>query len=472
MNFKFDSGSKIILLLTILFALPILMNGIYYQDDILRSLTGVDGSWNDRGRLLSTAVLVALGFGGDFLVNLFPFTYIIAVIVLAMSSIILYNRFAIERSILSGVAFSLFSLNPFLLQNLSYQFDSLPMMLSIFFATVPFSVYFTEKKIHHRMILTIACLIISLSLYQIAINIFISLSAIEIIHSIYKSNYSTASIKRALEKVFLLIVSMLIYLKSITPFLSQTIPTKIIENTAYFHINLNKYLEILNPLDTNPFHMAWGIPIILSCIALALMVYKIIINNNKFSMRFYLISLIALSFIIVIFSIFGPFILIQNTVVQPRVMMGLSGLMVLVAFLCSTIKTRFPIAILLIPPVVLSLSISSAFGNASKSQRNLEDKVFFDIANNIPESWKSGDIYVYGQISTTQAAKMEIKRFPIIKRLTVPLYDWTGMLMLGHYDVRSRIDNPNSFNKYRGDIIIDKNNYTLEHGKRNIVILK
>lgn len=122
---KFDSGCWVISLITALFVLPILLSGVLYQDDILRAANG-EAYWGVLGRPLSDVVVMSLGFGSGFVVDSFPLSLILAGTFLGASSVILYCRFAISRGIASGLVFSLFSLSPFFLQNLSYHFDSSP----------------------------------------------------------------------------------------------------------------------------------------------------------------------------------------------------------------------------------------------------------------------------------------------------------------------------------------------------------
>ncbi|QKJ17459.1 hypothetical protein [Yersinia kristensenii] len=116
-------------------------------------------------------------------------------------------------------------------------------------------------------------------------------------------------------------------------------------------------------------------------------------------------------------------------------MMGLSSVMLIAGFLSTTLNYRIISVIACIPPVVLSLSLSSAYGNASKSQRSLEEKVFYDITTSIPESWGGYKIYLSGNMKVSQTAEMEFRRFPALKLMVMPLNSWSGMVMLKHYGI-------------------------------------
>ena len=181
---KLDSGGWAIATVTALFILPIMLSGIFYQDDILRSANG-EPYWGALGRPLSDVVVMALGFGSGYVIDAFPFSLILAGALLCSSSLILYSRLALHRGLSSGIAFSLFSLSPFFLQNLSYRFDCFPMMLGVFLAVLPYSVIVSSLRLWMRVAASTVCLVMALSLYQATINIFLSICAIEIIYLLY-----------------------------------------------------------------------------------------------------------------------------------------------------------------------------------------------------------------------------------------------------------------------------------------------
>ncbi|WP_267248957.1 glucosyltransferase domain-containing protein [Yersinia sp. Marseille-Q5920] len=475
-RYLFDSGSKAIAIITALFSLPILLSGILYQDDILRSANG-EAYWGALGRPLSDVVVMGLGFGSDFVVNLFPLTLILATTLLAASSIILYNRFAIKRDITTGIAFSLFSLSPFFLQNLSYQFDSFPMMLGVFFSVLPYSILVQKVGLVSRVFLSAIMIIASLCLYQATVNIFIAICAIEIIFNIRSTGSGIVAAKAVINRGLSLILALIIYLKIIVPiYVAKSVNSDLIFKASNpiesLRNNINRFAAIVESLNNTAFIYAWAIALFVATIAIFSISLKIIKNNESLKSKIISIILIMSSILVSIFSVAGPFLFIDKTVVAPRVMMGMPGLMLLVGYLCTLIDKKIISIVACIIPVTLSLSLSSAYANASKSQRALEDKVFYQIASEIPKSWFKSKMYITGQVSTSQATSMEFKRFPVLKWMITPLYSWSGMIMLKHYNIPVEMANNVNITSNNSKIIFESRYITLSEGERNIITLK
>lgn len=443
---KLDSGGWAIVIATALFILPIMLSGILYQDDILRSANG-EPYWGVLGRPLSDVVVMALGFGNGYVIDAFPFSLVVAGALLGASSLILYSRFALQRGISSGIVFSLFSLSPFILQNLSYRFDCFPMMLGVFLAALPYSVAVSSLRPWVRVATGTVCLVMALSLYQATINVFLSLCAIEIIYLLYTNRSGTNALRVSIERALSAALSMLVYMKGITPFyLSKNVHSDLVtkaENPAEsLMYNIDRFWNIANSLMNHSLFMAWILALIVAIAGLIFLAIKIIKSEESPFSKFVAFLVITIGIIVTAFSVTGPFVFIDKTVVAPRVMMGLPGLMLLVGYLASTIGNRKASAFVCIIPVVFSLSYASAYGNASKSQRSLEDKVFYEISSSIPRNLEGKKIYISGQIATSPATNMEFKRFPSLKWMVMPLYSWSGMVMLKQYGIEAEMGVP------------------------------
>lgn len=436
---KLDSGCWAIILATALFVLPIMLSGVLYQDDILRSANG-EAYWGALGRPISDVVVMALGFGSGFVVDVFPLSLIVATILLCASSVMLYCRFTINRGISSGLAFSLFSLSPFFLQNLSYHFDSFPMMLGVFLATLPYSKMAASFKISIRLVFGAISLVLALSLYQATINVFLSLCAIEIAYVLYSSKNGIKAFRIAVERAASAVVGILIYMKGVTPFfLSKNVHSDLIvkadDPIKSLSYNFDRFWNIASSLLNSSFYMAWFLALAIALVGLVMLTFKVARSDFSLSSKIIGIMVFALGIIVTVFSITGPFIFVDKTVVAPRVMMGLPGLMLLIGYLASMQSAKSITTVACIIPVIFSLSYSSAYGNASKFQRSLEDKVFYDIASSLSNKLEDRKVYILGQISTSVASDMQFKRFPSLKWMVMPLYSWSGMVMLKHYGV-------------------------------------
>ena len=78
-----------------LFAAPLINNGIYYRDDIFRSVTGVS-YWDAYGRNLANWVAYALSLTNKAVIDSYPLGIIIAI-----SSVIFIFYFIIRNNLAS-----------------------------------------------------------------------------------------------------------------------------------------------------------------------------------------------------------------------------------------------------------------------------------------------------------------------------------------------------------------------------------
>ncbi|MEG5924063.1 glucosyltransferase domain-containing protein [Enterobacter hormaechei] len=471
---KFDSGCWVISLVTVLFVLPIMLSGVLYQDDILRAANG-EAYWGVLGRPLSDVVVMSLGFGSGFVVDSFPLSLILAGTLLGASSVILYCRFAISRGIASGLVFSLFSLSPFVLQNLSYHFDSFPMMLGVFLAVLPYSKMAASWKLAFRLLFGAMCLVLALSLYQATINVFLSLCAIEIAYVLYGRAGGIDALKMSVERAVSAIIGMLVYMKGVAPFfLSKNVHSDLVVNAEQplksLSYNVERFWNIASSLLNDSLYMAWILAFAVAIAGLLVLSYRLL--RSDFSSLSKVIGLVVLVLGIAVasFSIVGPFIFVDKTVVAPRVMMGLPGFMLLIGYLASMLSSKRITTVACIIPVMFSLSYSSAYGNASKHQRSLEDKVFYDIASSLPSNLDGKNVYISGQISTAAATDMEFKRFPSLKWMVMPLYNWSGMIMLKHYGIFAEMESMKNNNDTT--VFKDSRYFIIRSGNHFHVILK
>ncbi len=122
-------------LLYALILLPILITDRYNVDDWGRTVIGYL-HWGQNGRPLADVVMTTLGLGKP-LVDFSPVCQIGAIICLSWLSAVVARRFEIRRPLVASLVTFPLGANPFFLANLSFKFDSLPMVLSLILALMP-----------------------------------------------------------------------------------------------------------------------------------------------------------------------------------------------------------------------------------------------------------------------------------------------------------------------------------------------
>ncbi|TWP30433.1 hypothetical protein ETU08_04880 [Apibacter muscae] len=163
-----DKSIKFYTLFSLIYIFPLLLalENYYYIDDLARSLWGF--GWDHDGRILSTKVIQLISFG-EKSIDLFPYSNILASLILALGGFFISEILKIEKN--QKIKFSglLLLTSPFMLENISYKWDSLPMSVSIISVIIPFLFINNYKKF---IITSTLGLIICLFTYQASIVIY------------------------------------------------------------------------------------------------------------------------------------------------------------------------------------------------------------------------------------------------------------------------------------------------------------
>lgn len=173
-------GFVFLLVLSLLYALPLILDGRYYLDDLPHAMNGLT-LWEQDGRPLASIVSSLASFQipsftGPALSDISPLPQILALAALA------YAAARLARALFNGtpdvwqclVVFPLIA-SPFMLQNLSYKFDALTMGLAVMLAILA---SLPTKAGWQRLVLGAVQLLAVLCLYQAAINIYVAGTAL------------------------------------------------------------------------------------------------------------------------------------------------------------------------------------------------------------------------------------------------------------------------------------------------------
>lgn len=148
-----------IVVAAIIYVMPVILSNVSYIDDMGRVLDGY--GWENDGRIFADYVIYATSFGNG-IITVFPFSLMLSAVLFAISGMIISSvSFEVDSKLKRFSGF-IFIASPFLLENMAYKFDALPMSLSVFFAVLPFLI-----KNQYRFVATsIICLVLTFGLYQ------------------------------------------------------------------------------------------------------------------------------------------------------------------------------------------------------------------------------------------------------------------------------------------------------------------
>lgn len=162
-----------LILLYVVYILPILLANRHYQDDLARSLYGATG-WNNDARPLG---------------NVAPLSLLLSVPLLAYTVILYAKQYLpAPTQILPAlnIGFCVIA-NPFFLYNLSYQFDSLTMVLALCAAILPYVIP-PKKALYKIFLFSFILCMVTLTTYQPCCGVYISLWFLELFFMILSSH--------------------------------------------------------------------------------------------------------------------------------------------------------------------------------------------------------------------------------------------------------------------------------------------
>lgn len=194
-----------LLIITVIYALPFLLSPYNFIDDVYRSSSGDLVVWYQNGRPLAVYFFSLLN--ASFTPSdPYPFSFILSFSILyfnyksLVEKIISENNFFIKLSI-----YVLFLCNPFFLQNLSFKYDSLTMVMSIVCACL----FVFNKKTNYIVFDYFVKSLIILALfcfYQSALSLVFGLLAIKMLIDVDRNKVSILITNLVLNLLCIIIV--------------------------------------------------------------------------------------------------------------------------------------------------------------------------------------------------------------------------------------------------------------------------
>lgn len=416
MNFLIRESEKkafaLLFATALLFIYPLMHYGIYFRDDLHRSVTGYYG-WSGLGRPLADIVIKVASASGDRLLDIFPYNLILSCAMLSLACIHiarLLQHLNIKKPTFCA---SLFIFNPFFLQNLAYRFDSTGMSLALLLCALSYT--YQNNNIYISLVIKILLGVATLSLYQPCANLFIGLLSIELSALFITNNTNNKKLFLTLIKkagVFLSFYSIY-FLIVARIWGSENNRSEIVKlNTDGLNHIYNTFQRLNTLLESffnGPVIFYFIPPVILLFIFIILTVYK---NRNNSLATKMLLLLLSLSSAYI--SLLGPTFILVDAPVFPRTLVSFSILFVLFSMyiisLCDKLKC---IALI---PVVTVIAFSSQFANALNTQREHENFVLNMVAYDLMNINGIQKIKTVGKIRFSKRAELLTNDKPLISQ--------------------------------------------------------
>ncbi|MCW6542893.1 glucosyltransferase domain-containing protein [Yersinia ruckeri] len=411
----------------LLYALPIILADVYYRDDTERVLNPAAG-WSMLGRPGADLLMRFLTFNFVGITDTSPFTLLLGI--LFISIVLLYAVRTTEKTLTIGSIspYILLFISPFFLQNISYKYDSFPMIVGLGLSIAAFF-YPRHLGIKSYLVPTLL-LFVTLTLYQPCANIFIGLYGVNMMLGFKKTEQSP---------------------------LKESLLTAAILATAYisYYIIINRVFGLTGGRgDIIPFNEAWAFLTrdfnqlyrfiwflitpalkVLILLSLICVIYAFILRISEFlrgkkfgGETFLSLLIILISPVILYIALLGPLFLLKEGVTDVRVLSGFSAIIFALSYSLHMLlmKVKPNLSILIVIPVLYFLSVSFQYGNAIKSQRDYENRIVSWLSYDLMsiQATNHGTIFINNYPNASPITQNIINHQSLIDLMYAPAYSW------------------------------------------------
>lgn len=433
---------------------PVVKADRYFIDDYNRAILGYL-SWSDNGRPLADIVMTFLNFG-TVISDVSPLTQVLGIASIFSVAIFLLSK-GTSGSIPSVLCSMCVIASPFMMETLSYAYDSLPMLLSISFI---FSAFLIRT---HNNYISFAwhciCIISSLCLYQASIGIYVVLA---LFCYIEKENRDFKGFLALLSNAVSFLISYVFYSKIIAPtFISGGYSTKRSEMISLssddamhsIFVNAEKYISFIKLGYPTPFF-------IVTTFVFALGAYGLCVRARDLFAQKEISSVIAcaitlLSPLVIIFMAIVPLSLLAHPPLMSRVLtvVGVGTMFMMHYSFRSSNKYRYAISLIAAVAYFLySYSTIYAYGNAQTRQKDFELYAIGLMQNDI-SSYSDKNVFdLYGAVPASPVSAVIVSQHPIMAWAVLSNItfrdEWRTNIVLKNYRFQA-VYKPGS---YSGDI--------------------
>jgi hypothetical protein len=424
-----------------LFIIGIIRANFYYNDDLDKALKGYRGGaiW---GRYIPD--FLSIIFHMNLKLNdISPFYHLIVVFLLSATTLIFLKIFVEGKITFSAIIASIpLGLSPYLLEPLSFRFDTFHLLLPVIFSVIPFLFY---RNIPVYSVTSFFCLLAMCMSYQAASGIYIVMTAI-IACKLWMENKT--SYKGILAFVFssiaIYVISLLLFMSifyvSIPNYDHGHVSTSVFPISLLFQGIISNSINIIGFILADFKNNLLSLLIPLS-IVLFILTNVIITKRNR--ILTFSVMLVFVPFIF-IFS-YGAYIVLEKPLWLPRAFIGFGFL--LAAFLTYCVTMVKNIKSLKVITVIFAFLISYNFliigftyGNALERQKDYQNfrttLLITDINRSLDIGVEKPVIYIKNNIGFSPVIENMSVTIPLIKRIVYVALsggsDW-GHLPLHHY---------------------------------------
>lgn len=430
------------LCITVIYLLPLLINPVYYIDDIGRVITGSWG-WLGNGRPFSQYFFQFLT--GNNTVDIHPLPLLLGVSAILYAGWHIYINLFPNSPYISAAAVSIILSNPFYLENLSYRFESMMMGFSVGLAIL--SAIILSKISPLRILISISLLFSMMCFYQASLGLYLTISIIVQCSVLLKSSenkpflyrykhlISSAAVLLASFGLYKLIYGDLVNSNEYDRLHSQLIPFSH-EGLIIFIDNINRFYGIIKlPLIGHNGYF-YGVLLIGGFTSSLFLAIKLLALKRWIDSLFLALA----PFLVVIASLITLCIL-KEPVFAARTLIGTSGVLLFFFYSLYYVGRNILALPIFAFLFITSLTINYAYANAVKAQQEQEYLILNQLAADIKtEDASINEIIIIGREKFSDKGLLSTNTFPVIQLLVPRVLNnqwyWGYMLLKHHPETR------------------------------------
>ena len=440
--------------LSIAYIMPLILADRFFVDDLGRNYLGYYW-WDHNGRLLANGIMKVLSGFSSTVLDLSPLTQILGVILLSMSLVFFSKKYFSHYSTKLQVGMLFFALaSPYLIENLSFKYDSLLMLLGLCFVFLCFSLP-EELPRGIYYVLTSLLILGMLFLYQAELGAYLCLVVFEFIIGMLKDEKTGHLIKRGISRILQALILALLYQKSVSAYIANSPYSKShadlvalnahgIKTVLY---NFKEYLKIINMYVSS--YKPLVIIVSIACLVSLILLLKNFYQRSTKSLGLKIIDTILLIISPAVLFVLSLSLLIflKNPVFGCRTMISMTVLYLIIgialAYLIRHIRSTYLIMGLCL---LYSFTFMYSYGTLVKSQKVHEESITQSIVYDLRTLEKDhviNSIALSGSYTYSKQMIMADQNNKFYKKL-IPNY-FENNSMWGGYEVLSFLDTPTQF---------------------------
>ncbi len=416
---RVPQGFLLLFALGLLYAMPIMLDGRYYLDDLPHAMNGLT-LWEKDGRPLASILSSLISFSwpsfsSPALYDTSPIPQILGVAALAYGSAQLAEKL-FPGGVGLGQALVVFPVigSPFMLQNLSYRFDAFTLGVAVMLALAAASI--------EASWLVAVLVVLALLSYQAAFNVFIAAAALVWLASTQNGFSDDRGFLRKLLWGFAALLAYGLVIKLLGgltgEYATQHSALVALDRqgmaTVQFNFGFGAYF-VMQVLEDAPL-LAIGAAAAL--FAFAAQFGKPESGQTRERMARFILTLGIISC-----SVMGLLLFLQEPVVRPRTLMAFSILLVFCAYAAHEALKRWPKAVIAALGLVAAwfFTLANTYANAARDETRFDSYLTQNIIHDLQQAgFRPGDRLAFDGTQPLSPVAQNAMRLKIIARILQP----------------------------------------------------